>query len=47
MKYTSPKIELSIFETNDIITTSSESYEIEESGEGKGKISLKASDLFK
>ena len=47
MKYTSPKIELSMLETKDIITTSSDKFEVEENGNGKGKVSFKASDLFK
>ena len=49
MKYLTPKYENAIVEAKDIITASSDKFEIQHdpSEEGKGNIIMKAFDLFK
>ena len=45
MKYITPKIEVLILEAKDVITTSS-NHDVENNGNGEGKIIFKASNLF-
>ena len=50
MKYVTPKYEMSVIETEDIITASSthtSKYEIEQKDDGSGNIIMKAFDLFR
>ena len=46
MKYTAPKYESAVVEAVDILTASSEKYEVEQNN-GTGKIKMNAFDLFK
>ena len=46
MKYVTPKYEVAIIETEDILTASSEKYEIEQNNDGSGNITMNAFDLF-
>ena len=46
MKYVTPKIEISVIETEDILTASSNGYEISKTDAGEGKIQLDFSKLF-
>ena len=47
MKYITPKIEISVIETEDILTASSEKYEIEKNEDGSGNVIMNAFDLFR
>ena len=47
MKYITPKIEISVIETEDILTASSEKYEIEKNDDGSGNVIMNAFDLFR
>ena len=47
MKYTSPKYELNIMETNDVITASPDKFEVEQNNDGTGNVIMNAFDLFK
>ena len=47
MKYVTPKIEISVIETEDILTASSEKYEIEQNNDGSGNVIMNAFDLFR
>ena len=47
MKYVTPKYEVAIIETEDILTASSEKYEIEQKDDGSGNIIMNAFDLFR
>jgi len=44
MKYTTPKYELTMIESNDVITTS-EAYKVEQSGD-KGSVEVSAGKIF-
>ncbi len=46
MKYITPKYEVSIIETKDILATSSEKYEVEQNNDGSGNVIMNAFDLF-
>ena len=46
MKYVTPKIEISVIETEDVLTASSNGYEISKTDAGEGKIQLDFSKLF-
>ena len=46
MKYVKPKYESAIVETEDIVTASSNGYEISQTAAGEGKIQLDFSKLF-
>ena len=50
MKYIAPKYEMSLIETEDILTASSgqaANYEIEQKNDGSGNIIMNAFDLFR
>ena len=47
MKYVAPRYEQAIVETKDIITASSDKYEIEQNDNGSGNVIMKAFDLFR
>ena len=47
MKYVTPKYEVAVVETEDILTASSEKYEIEKSDDGSGDIIVGASSIFR
>ena len=50
MKYVTPKIEISVIETEDILTASSgqaANYEIEQKGDGSGNVIMNVFDLFR
>ena len=47
MKYVTPKHEVAIIETEDILTASSEKYEIEQNNDGSGNVIMNAFDLFR
>ena len=47
MKYITPKIEISVIETEDILTASSEKYEIEKNENGSGNIIMDALNIFR
>ena len=48
MNYISPKFEISLFETEDIIATSaSEKFKIIDKGNGEGSVEMSADDLFR
>ena len=46
MKYVTPKYEMSVVETEDVLTASSNGYEISKTDAGEGKIQLDFSKLF-
>ena len=46
MKYIAPKYEMALIETEDILTASSNGYEISKTDAGEGKIQLNFSKLF-
>ena len=46
MKYITPKYEVAVIETEDILTVSSNGYEISKTDTGEGKIQLDFSKLF-
>jgi len=46
MKYIEPKYEVSVIETEDILTASSNGYEISKTDAGEGKVLLDFSNLF-
>ena len=45
MKYQKPEYEISIIETKDVIATSPDKYEVEETN-GTGKVIINASNIF-
>ena len=45
MKYIAPKYEMSVVETEDVLTASSNGYEISKTDAGEGKIQLDFSKL--
>ena len=47
MKYVTPKYEIAVIETEDILTASSEKYEIEQNNDGSGNVIMNAFDLFR
>ena len=47
MKYIAPRYEQTNVETKDIITASSDKYEIEQNDDRSGSVIMKALDLFK
>ena len=46
MKYLTPKYEMAVVETEDVLTASSNGYEISKTDAGDGKIQLDFSKLF-
>ena len=46
MKYIAPKYEMALIEAEDIVTASSNGYEISKTDAGEGKIQLDFSKLF-
>lgn len=46
MKYIAPKYEMALIETEDILTASSEKYEIEQNNDGSGLVEIAISKLF-
>ena len=46
MKYVTPKYEIAVIETEDILTASSEKYEIEQNNDGSGDILIDMGKLF-
>ena len=47
MKYVTPRYEQTTVETKDIITASSDKYEIEQNDNGSGNVIMKALDIFR
>ncbi len=47
MKYVTPKYEVAVVETEDILTASSEKYEVEWNDDGSGNVIMNAFDLFR
>ncbi len=47
MKYIAPKYEFATLETNDIITASTDKYEVENNNDGSGSVIMNAFDLFR
>ena len=47
MKYVTPKYEMAVMEIEDILTASSEKYEIEQNNDGSGSVIMSAFDIFK
>ena len=47
MKYVAPRYEKTIVETEDILTASSEKYEIEKNDDGSGNIIMDALSIFR
>ena len=47
MKYVAPRYEQTNVETKDIITASSDKYEIEQNDNGSGNVIMKALDIFR
>ncbi len=47
MKYIAPKYEMALIETEDILTASSEKYEIEKNDDGSGNIIMDALNIFR
>ncbi|MBQ8146557.1 MAG: hypothetical protein IJ039_07205 [Clostridia bacterium] len=46
MKYITPKYEVAVVVTEDILATSSEKYEVEQKDDGSGNVLMNAFDLF-
>ena len=46
MKYVTPKYEIAVVETEDVLSASSNGYEISKTDAGEGKIQLDFSKLF-
>ena len=46
MKYETPKYELTLLETESILSASEETYEIEEKENGVGNVIMNAFDIF-
>lgn len=46
MKYITPKFEITVIETTDILAASSEFYEVEDNNDGSGNIIFNVSNLF-
>ena len=46
MRYQSPEYELMLLETENILESSSEKFEIEENEDGSGNVIMNAFDLF-
>ena len=46
MKYVTPKYELTVLETEDVLAASSEKYEIEQNDDGSGNIIMDAFNIF-
>ncbi len=46
MKYISPKYELTVIEAQDIITSSTDKYKVENNNDGSGNVIMNAFDLF-
>ena len=46
MKYVTPKYEIAVVETDDVLSASSNGYEISKTDAGEGKIQLDFSKLF-
>ncbi len=47
MKYIAPKYEFATLEANDIITASTDKYEVENNNDGSGSVIMNAFDLFR
>ena len=47
MKYVTPKYELTVLETEDVLAASSEKYEIEQNDDGSGNIIMDAFNIFR
>ena len=47
MKYLAPKYEITTLETKDIITASSDKYEVKTNNDGSGSVIMNASNLFR
>ena len=47
MKYVAPRYEKTIVETEDILTASSEKYEIKKNNDGSGSIIMDALSIFR
>ena len=47
MKYVTPRYEQTVIETKDILTASSEKYEIEQNHNGSGNVIMNALDIFR
>ena len=47
MKYVTPKLEITVLETEDILAASSEKYEIKENDDGSGNIIMDAFNIFR
>ena len=47
MKYVTPQIEIVTIETKDVVTASSEKFEVEKNNDGSGNVVLNALDLFR
>ncbi len=47
MKYVTPKCEVAVIETEDILTASSEKYEIEKNDDGSGNVIMDALSIFR
>ena len=46
MKYITPKYEIATLEVNDIITASSDKYEVKTNDDGSGSVIMNAYNLF-
>ena len=46
MKYVTPKYEMAVIETEDVLLASSDRFEISKSDTGEGKIQIEFSKLF-
>ncbi|MBQ3588938.1 MAG: hypothetical protein II980_00655 [Clostridia bacterium] len=47
MKYLAPKYEIATLEASDIITASSDKYEVKTNDDGSGSVIMNASNLFR
>ena len=47
MKYVTPRYEQTVIKAKDILTASSEKYEIEQNNNGSGNVIMNALDIFR
>ena len=47
MKYVTPRYEQTVIEAKDILTASSDKYEIEQNDNGSGNVIMNALDIFR
>lgn len=47
MKYESPKYEISVIESQDVLTASTDKFKVENNNDGTGNVIMNAFDIFR